>query len=320
MSLRQKIENHFQNRSGQGSLVAVIVATVMLSTIVAAGTEWYLSMNKSTGRMQEQMAAQSYAYNEWQNVLAEDYDSLSSNARKNVSDKFDLKRDVGAEKTISGSGKEKDVVITVYRKGTDQVAYAMQSGKARPTMDNYYTKEQINSLVKNINKRLDGKEFVKNKTPNYDINFRYEQKTNDDKPKIHAYIENTEIPLGSNTNNYKPSLDDNNGYVKLDNGLIIQYGGSNPYNEYSYGGKQIQQINFPIAFPHKVFSVTITQTLEPLFNGNFSNLSIANNSNDSGTWLLTKSNTGFTFYTEAIMSGEPITGKHFKIYWTAIGY
>jgi len=147
MSLRQKIENHFKSRSGQGSLVGVIVATVMLSMIVAAGTEWYLSMNKSTGRMQEQMEAQSYAYNEWQKILAEDYNGLSSKDRKNVSDKFDLKRDVGAEKTISGNGKEKDVVITVYRKGTDQIAYAMQSGKARPTLDEYYTKSQVDSKI-----------------------------------------------------------------------------------------------------------------------------------------------------------------------------
>lgn len=175
MSLRQKIENHFRNRSGQGGLVGVIVATVMLSTIIAAATEWYLSMNKSTGRIQEQMEAQSYAYNEWQKVLAEDYDDLSSKDRKNVSDKFDLKRDVGAEKTISAGGKEKDVVITIYRKGTNQVAYAMQSGKARPIMD----------------------EFVKNKTPNYNMNFRYEQKDGEDNPSIHAYIDNSEVKLAS---------------------------------------------------------------------------------------------------------------------------
>ena len=147
MSLRQKIENHFRNRSGQGGLVGVIIATAILSLIIAGATEWYLSMNKSTGRMQEQMEAQSYAYNEWQKVLAEDYNGLSSKDRKNVSDKFDLKRDVGAEKTISGNGKEKDVVITVYRKGTDQVAYAMQSGKARPTLDEYYTKSQVDSKM-----------------------------------------------------------------------------------------------------------------------------------------------------------------------------
>lgn len=147
MSLRQKIENHFQSRSGQGGLVGVIIAAVILSTIIAAATEWYLSMNKSTGRMQEQMEAQSYAYNEWQKVLAEDYNGLSSKDRRNVSDKFDLKRDVGSEKTISGNGKEKDVVITVYRKGTDQIAYAMQSGKARPTLDEYYTKSQVDSKI-----------------------------------------------------------------------------------------------------------------------------------------------------------------------------
>ncbi len=188
MSLRQKIENHFRNRSGQGSLVGVIVATVMFSMIVAAGTEWYLSMNKSTGRMQEQMAAQSYAYNEWQNVLAEDYDSLSSKTRKNVSDKFDLKRDVGAEKIISGSGKEKDVVITVYRKGTDQVAYAMHSGKARPTMDNYYTKAQADAMV---DKKL--KELIR--LENEDKNVKLPEGK-----ALYAYLNGQKLPLSSQGN------------------------------------------------------------------------------------------------------------------------
>lgn len=246
MSLRQKIENHFKNRSGQGGLVGVIVATVMLSTIVAAGTEWYLSMNKSTGRMQEQMAAQSYAYNEWQNVLAEDYDSLSSKARKNVSDKFDIKRDVGVEKNVSGSGKEKDVVITVYRKGTDQVAYAMQSGKARPTMDNYYTKAQADAMV---DKKV--KELIR--LENIDNNVKIP-----DGKALYAYLNGQKLPLSSQGNdNPSPALfSDSGGYYKFPNGLIMQWGIYDPFGDnVSDSYRTLDRVTFPISFPHKVFYV-----------------------------------------------------------------
>ena len=52
---------------------------------------------------------------------------------------------------------------------------------------------------------------------------------------------------------YSPSLSDDVGYVRLDNGLIIQYGMSGPYNiETRY------KITFPIEFPHKIFSISLT--------------------------------------------------------------
>ena len=250
MSLRQKIENHFQSRSGEGSLVGVIVATVMLSTIVAAGTEWYLSINKSTGRMQEQMAAQSYAYNEWQNVLAEDYDSLSSKARKNVSDKFDIKRDVGVEKNVSGSGKEKDVVITVYRKGTDQVAYAMHSGKARPTMDNYYTKAQADAMV---DKKL--KELIR--LENEDKNVKLPEGK-----ALYAYLNGQKLPLSSQADSPLPSMfSDQGGYYKFPNGLIMQWGHQPTFHDLFEDGRE-WRIQFPIPFPHKCFMVDTAITYQ----------------------------------------------------------
>ena len=65
-----------------------------------------------------------------------------------------------------------------------------------------------------------------------------------------------EVPLSSQNNTsgqYSPSLSDDVGYVRLDNGLIIQYGMSGPYNiEAKY------KITFPIEFPHKIFSISLT--------------------------------------------------------------
>ncbi len=291
MSLRQKIENHFRNRSGQGSLVGVIVATVMLSMICAAGTEWYLSINKSTGRMQEQMAAQSYAYNEWQNVLAEDYDSLSSKDRKNVSDKFDIKRDVGAEKTISGSGKEKDVVITVYRKGTDQVAYAMQSGKARPTMDNYYTKAQADAMV---DKKV--KELIR--LENIDNNVKIP-----DGKALYAYLNGQKLPLSSQADSPSPNMfSDKGGYYKFPNGLIMQWGRDRDYADV------LHKVYFPIPFPHKVLCINLT--------GQNDLLSGADMDNSSPLVGNTFTNTYFYANTDGLPYGDRID----NFYWFAIGY
>ena len=51
---------------------------------------------------------------------------------------------------------------------------------------------------------------------------------------------------------YTPHLNDNKGYVKLDNGLIIQYGflPNIYYNECHY-----EYVDFPIPFPNKCVTV-----------------------------------------------------------------
>lgn len=169
-------------------LIPVILGMVVLGMTTVPITKWYLSLQDSTIKIEERMQAQSYAFNEWQKVLAEDYGNVTSKSRKTVSDKYDLVREVGAEKTVSGNGKEKDVTITVYKKGTNEIAYALASAKAKPTLDEYYTKTQINNLLKNITNRLDGNEFIKNSSPSYALKMSYNG-------KLHFYANNSEIKL-----------------------------------------------------------------------------------------------------------------------------
>lgn len=95
----------------------------------------------------------------------------------------------------------------------------------------------------------------------------------------------------------------------------MQWGISNAYQSY-----EIQHINFPIPFPHTALSVSITQSLEEIIQNNLTaNIAYANDRNDVGTWLLSKSNTGFSWYSEAIQT-EMIPGKNYKCHWFAIGY
>lgn len=255
-------------------LVAVLLGMVIVGMTTVPLTKWYLSLQDSTIKTEERMEAQSYAFNEWQLVLAEDYGNVTSKSRKTVSDKFDLIREVGAEKVVSTNGREKDVTITVYRTGTNEIAYALASAKAKPTLDEYFTKAQINTLLaerdnkinanttkinneatarinkdNEILKRLNGNEFVKNRTSNYNMNFRYEKKSGEDKASIHAYIDNTEIPLGGGEDNHYvvESYYGTNTWYRVYSDGWIEQGGAVIYD---WG--QDNQVKFTKPFKKKI--------------------------------------------------------------------
>lgn len=164
--LRELLCKRLTNKRGLG-LVAVLLGMVIVGMTTVPITKWYLSLNDASIKTEERMQAQSFAFVEWQKVLAEDYDTLSSKAIKNVSDKFDLKRDVGAEKNISTSGKAKDVTITVYKKGTNDVVYTLVSAKAKPSLDEYALRSSLKDLVT----REELEELLKKKNNNNDEDF-----------------------------------------------------------------------------------------------------------------------------------------------------
>lgn len=106
----------------------------------------------------------------------------------------------------------------------------------------------------------------------------------------------------SNTSGqYTPSSSDDAGYVRLDNGLIIQYGMSGPYhNETSY------TVTFPIEFPHKIFSISLTDETR--------NADIID-SND--WWQIVSYNTKFMIVN--LQAAERHRNNQY-LHWFAIGY
>ena len=274
MSLRQKIESHFRNRSGQGSLVGVIVATVMLSMIVAAGTEWYLSMRKNIGNTEEKLEAQTIAMSEWERLSHMSLDELeaSRDALKKpyAAGQFTVSVNLGQKGTFNNgtcgavtggyANCFKDTTITVSRDGS-----RLFTTRTLPLMAGDYTRREIDAklaaldskitnntnAINSINGRLNGNEFIKNKTPNYDLNLRYEKKAGDDTFKLHAYNGNTEIPLASQSS-AKPDLPDNLDYTILPDGTIIQWG----YVDLGRVESGNITINFPIPFKQRVTSIT----------------------------------------------------------------
>lgn len=66
------------NKKGAGSLIAIILGTTILTTIVASGTAWYLSMNKNIGSMSDRLEAMTIAQTEWDKLSHMSLDELES--------------------------------------------------------------------------------------------------------------------------------------------------------------------------------------------------------------------------------------------------
>lgn len=230
------------NNSGQGSLVAVALGGIVLSTLVASATSWYLTMRNNLGNTEEKLEAQTIAQSEWERLSHMSLDELEANRNNfktpysaGTGSQYSISVNLGEKGTfnngtcggVSGGYANcfKDTTITVYRDGN-----RMFTTRTLPLMAGDYTRKEIDdklAAMKNdyINRdnalkndyvnrdnslkndytskyntlanRLNGSEFIKNKTPNYDLNLRYEKKADDDTTSIHAYIGNTEVPLAS---------------------------------------------------------------------------------------------------------------------------
>lgn len=167
MSLRQKIKNHFKSRSGQGSLVGVIVATVMLSMICAAGTEWYLSMRKNIGNTEEKLEAQTIAMSEWERLSHMSLDELEASRealkKPYAAGQFTVSVNLGQKGTFNNgtcgavtdgyANCFKDTTITVSRDGS-----RLFTTRTLPLMAGNYTRREIDNLLASIRNDYNNKD------------------------------------------------------------------------------------------------------------------------------------------------------------------
>ena len=230
LSLYQLKKKLKLNKQAQGSLIAIVLGGVVLSTIVASGTSWYLTMRNNLGDTEDKLEAQTIAMSEWERLSHMSLDELEANRNTfktpysaGTGSQFSISVNLGEKGTFNGgtcgnvtggyANCFKNTTITVYRDGN-----RMFTTRTLPLMAGDYTRKEIDAklatldtkinnntnkinnnstAITNLTNRLNGKEFVKNKTSQYDMNFRYEQKTGEDKASIHAYIGNTEVPIYS---------------------------------------------------------------------------------------------------------------------------
>ena len=200
----------------------------------------------------------------------------------------------------------KNTTITVYQDGN-----RLFTTRTLPLMAGDYTKKEIDSKISaletkinneataranadnSLTARLNGKEFVKNRTTSYDLNLRYEKKGSDPEARLHAYNGNTEIPFGS-----QGSGNPTEGWTQLPSGLIMQWG--TVTMTYYY-----QQFSFNKAFPHRCFEVIISPV---------------GNTVDRSACFFPDTITTTSFYIygqDANRDGDKRTGT---MMWFAIGY
>lgn len=81
MSLKNKVLNYLNtNKSAQGSLVAVVAASVILSVIVASATQWYLAFNKSLNVSGDSLTGMSIAKDIWDKMTTQDFEDMKAKA------------------------------------------------------------------------------------------------------------------------------------------------------------------------------------------------------------------------------------------------
>lgn len=130
--LRKKLNT---DKSGQGSLVAVILASVIGTIIISSTTQWFLSMNKTMDGTDDRLEAMSIAMSEWQRLEHMSLDELEANRENyktpyNVGDKFTVGVNLGEQgffdngtcNALTGNYASespncfKDTTMTVYDK------------------------------------------------------------------------------------------------------------------------------------------------------------------------------------------------------------
>lgn len=113
---------------------------------------------------------------------------------------------------------------------------------------------------------------------------------------------------------YTPTLSDNAGYAKLDNGLIIQYGKVAD----AWLSERWYAVTFPIPFPHKAF--TINAIVSPTSgSGALHNRGFVVGGVSAEVQGNSLTNTGVVLGSDTA-SGSDLSKLKGDIWWTAIGY
>lgn len=156
LSLYQLKKNLKLNKQAQGSLIAIVLGGVVLSTILSSVTAWYLSMNKTMSGTNDQLEAMTIAMSEWQRLEHMSLEELEDNRENyknpyNVGDKFKVGINLG-EQGFFDEGKcnsltgpyageyatcFKDTIMTVYDKDDN----AMYTTRSLPLSVSHYVPE-----------------------------------------------------------------------------------------------------------------------------------------------------------------------------------
>lgn len=134
------------DKRGQGSLIAVILASAVGTIIIGSATQWYLSMHKNIDGMDNRLEAMTIAMSEWQRLEHMSLDELENNRTNyqnpwSVGDKYKVSVELGEQGTfdegkcnaLTGSYAGdtpncfRDTIMKVYDSTTNNVLYTTRS-------------------------------------------------------------------------------------------------------------------------------------------------------------------------------------------------
>lgn len=153
------------SKSGQGSIVAVILASVIGTILVGSLTQWYLSIDKNIGNQNTKLEASTVSLEEWNRLGHMSLEELRSQ-KETLKEPYP----VGDYKVMVNLGEEgyfsdgkcgavpsgriancfNDTTITVFNSDGERQFNSRQL----PLQVGIYTKEEIDALLKDYDNKL----------------------------------------------------------------------------------------------------------------------------------------------------------------------
>ena len=154
-----------ESKAGQGSIVAVILASVIGTILVGSLTQWYLSLDKNIGNQNTKLEASTVSLEEWNRLGHMSLEELRSQ-KETLKEPYP----VGDYKVMVNLGEEgyfsdgkcgavpsgkiancfNDTTITVFNSDGERQFNSRQL----PLQVGIYTKEEIDALFKDYDERI----------------------------------------------------------------------------------------------------------------------------------------------------------------------
>lgn len=262
--LRKQIK---RDKSGQGSLVAIVLAGLVGSILVSSATSWYLSMRNNMGNLEDKLEAQTIAQSEWERLSHMSLDELEAK-RGELAEKYSAGSDsqyqisvnLGEKGTFNNStcgdiGSDgyancfKDTTITVYRDGN-----RMFTTRTLPLMAGNYTRKEIDDKFASLKKEVDDKFASLLRLEPID-----EEAEIPEGKALYAYLDGQKLPVSQSGSGKLPELDYKNARL----GVISS---GDFFSKYSWGETVEIPSNPRITFTAPTDGIILLQTNQNQYN------------------------------------------------------
>ena len=268
MSLKKKVLNYLnENKSAQGSLVAVVAASVILSVIVASATQWYLAFNKNLNVSGDSLTGMSIAKDIWDKMTTQNFEEMKGKAGTTETS------DVGGYTVTREYGQ-----AGVFDESTGEC----KVGSGEPTADNPRAcmdvtikvtdkdgKQVFTATPTRVSQNL-GNYYVKN--DNFPKEFRVAMEDEDESVEmpegkaLYAYVDGQKVPLSSQSGGYCAA----DTVTQNAKSITIPFSATDGWNAKAVITEDgIARVNAPYSYGVTFNGRTLGYTLNPTHTGSY---------------------------------------------------